>query len=119
VAIRTTPTSRGGVEIAEHRVVAVAAQLERVAIAGHAEHPGDAVGEERLERCGDQDTATKIAKYANPYLLHMPLPGMDHLPSFAFMSSPAEIPRGPVYEFMLQHAVALESPFDLVRSSGP
>ena len=64
----------------------------------------------------DQVTANKIAKYANPYLLHLPLPGVEHLPSYAFMSSPAEIPAGAVHEFLLQHAVELEAPGELVRT---
>jgi hypothetical protein len=63
-----------------------------------------------------QETATSIAKYANPYLLHMPLPGMTHLPSFAFMSSPAEIERGALYEFVLNHVVEVERPDELFRT---
>jgi hypothetical protein len=63
----------------------------------------------------DQVTATSIAKFANPYLLHMPLPGMRDLPSYAFAGSPAETPRGPVYEFVLQHVVELDDPCDLSR----
>ena len=63
----------------------------------------------------DQVTATAIAKYANPYLLHMPLPGMRDLPSYAFAGSPAETPRGQVYEFVLQHVVELDHPCDLSR----
>jgi len=64
----------------------------------------------------DQETATKIVKLANPYLLHMPLPGMRDLPSFAFMSSPAEIERGPLYEFVLHHVVAVDRPDELCRT---
>jgi len=73
------------------------------------------VGVVLIATADEQALATKIAKYANPYLLHMPLPTMDHLPTFAFMSSPAEIPRGPIYEFVLQHAVALDTSLELVR----
>lgn len=64
----------------------------------------------------DQQTATRVVKLANPYLLHMPLPHMEHLPSFAFMASPAEIERGPLYEFLLNHVVHLDSPTDLSRT---
>ena len=63
----------------------------------------------------DQVSATAIAKYANPYLLHMPRPWMRDLPSFAFAGSPAETPRGPVYEFVLQHVVELDDELDLAR----
>lgn len=45
----------------------------------------------------------------------MPLPSMDHIPSYAFLSSPAEIPRGATYEFVLPHAVELDAPDELVR----
>ena len=45
----------------------------------------------------------------------MPLPGMRDLPSFAFAGSPAETPRGPVYEFVLHHVVELDDPCDLSR----
>ena len=58
-----------------------------------------------------------IAKTANPLLLHLPLPGMDHLPSFAFATSPAEIERGPSYEFVLNHTLEMERPADLFRVS--
>jgi acyclic terpene utilization AtuA family protein len=64
----------------------------------------------------DQSTATQIAKFANPLLLHAPLPGDTALPSFAFLSSPAEIERGEVYEFLLQHAVDVSTPTELFRT---
>ena len=67
-------------------------------------------------RAADQATATAIAKIANPYLLHLPLPAMTHLPSFAFAMSPAEIERGPVYEFVLNHAVDVADPQELLRT---
>lgn len=70
--------------------------------------PPREVGAVLVVTAADQATATKVVKLANPYLLHMPLPDMDHLPSFAFLSSPAEIERGPLYEFLLQHVVAAE-----------
>ena len=66
-------------------------------------------------RAGSQQTATAIAKTANPLLLHMPLPGMDHLPSFAFATSPAEIDRGPSYEFVLNHVLELDNGTDPFR----
>jgi Acyclic terpene utilisation family protein AtuA len=66
-------------------------------------------------RASSQQTATAIAKTANPLLLHLPLPGMNHLPSFAFATSPAEIERGPSYEFALNHVLELEHGTDLFR----
>jgi hypothetical protein len=67
-------------------------------------------------RAASQATATSIAKIANPLLLHLPLPGMDHMPSFAFATSPAEIERGAVYEFVLHHAVDVDTPHELFRT---
>ncbi|HEX7131697.1 MAG TPA: acyclic terpene utilization AtuA family protein [Iamia sp.] len=78
--------------------------------------PPREVGALLIATAGDQATATKVVKLANPYLLHMPLPGMDHLPSFAFMSSPADIERGALYEFLLQHVVAVDRPDELFRT---
>jgi hypothetical protein len=46
----------------------------------------------------------------------MPLPGQRHLPTFAFLTSPAETERGAVYEFVLQHVVEVDSGTDLVRT---
>lgn len=68
-------------------------------------------------RARDQATATAIAKTANVLLLHMPLPGMKHLPSFAFATSPAEIERGAVYEFGLNHVIEIDDAAELVRTS--
>jgi hypothetical protein len=78
--------------------------------------PPREVGAVLIATAADQVTATKVTKLANPYLLHMPLPGMDHLPSFAFMSSPADIERGALYEFLLQHVVAVDRPDELFRT---
>jgi hypothetical protein len=79
--------------------------------------PPREVGALLLVTAQDQATATRVVKLANPYLLHMPLPEMQHLPSFAFMASPAEIERGPLYEFLLQHVVHLEAPDELSRTT--
>lgn len=67
-------------------------------------------------RAGDQATATSIAKIANPLLLHLDLPGTTELPSFAFLTSPAEVERGLSYEFLLQHAVSVADESDLFRT---
>ena len=56
-----------------------------------------------------------MAKVFNPLLLHHPVNQNEQLPSFAFPFSPAEIERGLIYEFRLNHTVELETPLDLVR----
>jgi hypothetical protein len=64
-----------------------------------------------------QSLATRIAKTCNPYFFHFPLkPGVE-LPSYGFPFSPAEIERGRVYEFKLNHIVETESPMELVRTA--
>ena len=63
-----------------------------------------------------QDLANRMAKACNPYFFHMPLrPGIE-LPSYAFPFSPAEIPRGQVYEFLLNHVVHTQNGFELIRT---
>jgi hypothetical protein len=79
--------------------------------------PPREVGATLVVTAEDQATAHKIAKYANPYLLHMPLPSMTHLPSYAFMSSPAEYDRGAAYEFVLNHAIDVSTPTELVDTT--
>jgi hypothetical protein len=80
------------------------------------QRPPREVGAVLIATAHDQATAHKIAQYANPFLLHMPLPGMSNLPSYAFMSSPAEIDRGPIYEFVLNHIVDVETPTELTTT---
>jgi hypothetical protein len=67
-------------------------------------------------RAATQETATAIAKTANPMLLHLPLPGMEHLPSYAFATSPPELERGPSYEFVLNHVLELGHGADPFRT---
>jgi hypothetical protein len=63
-----------------------------------------------------QDLANRMAKACNPYFFHTPLrPGIE-MPSYAFPFTPAEIPRGQVYEFVLNHVVYTSDGFELVRS---
>ena len=63
-----------------------------------------------------QEIATQIAKTCNPYFFHMPIEMNAELPSYAFPFSPAEIERGQVYEFRLNHVVAIDDPLALVRT---
>jgi hypothetical protein len=63
-----------------------------------------------------QRIATQIAKTCNPWLFHLPLDEGDPMPSYAFPFSPAEIERGQVFEFRLNHVVAVDDPAQLVRT---
>lgn len=62
-----------------------------------------------------QEMATQIAKACNPYFFHFPIDLEKELPSHGFAFSPADIERGPVYEFKLNHVVELDDPMKLVR----
>ena len=62
-----------------------------------------------------QELATKVAKVYNPYLLHFPVKMDEQLPSYAFPFSPAEIERGPIYEFRLYHVLELDRPLEAVK----
>ncbi|MEU8378807.1 acyclic terpene utilization AtuA family protein [Streptosporangium sp. NPDC048865] len=77
--------------------------------------PPREVGVMMLVHAPDQATATAIAKIANPLMLHLPTPDMDHLPSLAFATSPAESERGPVYRFVLNHVVDVDEPTEMFR----
>jgi len=57
-----------------------------------------------------QGLANEIGRILNPYLLHHPLTKEEEQPTFAFPFSPAEIDRGPVYEFCLNHVMLLDDP---------
>lgn len=60
-----------------------------------------------------QARATEIAKLLNPALLHLPLTSDEPMPTFAFPFSPAEIERGPLYEFCLNHVLELDDPMQV------
>ena len=62
-----------------------------------------------------QALATEIGKMVNPYLLHHPLTAEEEMPTFAFPFSPAEIPRGPLFEFCLNHVMVLDNPMEAFR----
>jgi len=63
----------------------------------------------------DQATANEIGKLMNPYLLHHPLTRDEEQPTFSFPFSPAEIDRGPAYEFCLNHVMRLDDPMQAFR----
>uniref|UniRef100_UPI003568F9D0 acyclic terpene utilization AtuA family protein n=1 Tax=Phaeovulum sp. TaxID=2934796 RepID=UPI003568F9D0 len=63
--------------------------------------------------------AAEIAKMVNPYLLHHALEEDEPMPTFAFPFSPAEMNRGALYEFCLNHVLQVSdpmAPFRLVVS---
>lgn len=63
-----------------------------------------------------QAMATQIARACNPYFFHFPINLDQELPSYAFPFSPADIERGPVYEFKLNHVIEVDDPMELVRT---
>jgi hypothetical protein len=63
-----------------------------------------------------QELATEAARVSNPLFFHFPVREGSELPSYAFPFSPAEIERGQVFEFHLNHVVHTASPFELVRT---
>ncbi|MEU3983243.1 acyclic terpene utilization AtuA family protein [Streptomyces sp. NPDC026672] len=78
--------------------------------------PPREVGVMLLVNAPTQALATAVAKVANPLMLHLPLPEMQYLPSFAFATSPAETERGAAYEFALHHVVEVDSPTGMFRT---
>ena len=59
--------------------------------------------------------AAEIGKILNPYLLHHALTEDEPMPTFAFPFSPAEMPRGALYEFCLHHVLSLDDPMSAFR----
>jgi hypothetical protein len=59
-----------------------------------------------------QAMASEVGKLLNPYLLHHPLTLEEEQPTFAFPFSPAEIDRGAIYEFCLNHVMRLDDPME-------
>lgn len=62
-----------------------------------------------------QAQADEAAKMLNPYLLHHALSRAEPMPTFAFPFSPAEMSRGPLYEFCLHHVLHLDDPMAAFR----
>lgn len=63
-----------------------------------------------------QEQANKVAKLLNTTFFHLPLrPGIE-MPSYAFPFTPAEVPRGQLYRFMLHHVVAVRDGLELVET---
>ncbi len=84
--------------------------------------PGDAiapreVGVMFVVTAETQALATGMAKACNPYFFHFPLRPAQEMPSYAFPFTPAEIERGQVYEFKLNHVVEVADGHELVRTA--
>ena len=59
--------------------------------------------------------ADEIGRMINPFVLHYPLTEDEELPTFAFPYSPAQSDRGAIYEFCLNHVMALDDPMAAFR----
>lgn len=64
-----------------------------------------------------QELATQIAKACNAYFFHYPISMDKELPSYGFAFTPADVERGQVYEFKLNHVVQVDDPMELVRTA--
>jgi hypothetical protein len=69
-----------------------------------------------IATAADQATATELAKFASPVLLHAPLPDQLAMPTYALFGSPVETERGQIHEFVLNHVVDVDDPCELFRT---
>jgi hypothetical protein len=90
------------------------------AVSGDKPPPGTPVPREIgmlfVATADSQEMASQIAKACNAYFFHFPAVLDEELPSYGFAFSPADIDRGPVYEFLLNHVVRVDDPMALVRT---
>ncbi|WP_054301370.1 acyclic terpene utilization AtuA family protein [Gemmobacter sp. LW-1] len=68
------------------------------------------VGVLGIVTCPTEAQAAEAGKMLNPYLLHHALTEDEPMPTFAFPFSPAEMQRGALYEFCLNHVMRLDDP---------
>lgn len=80
-----------------------------------AAHPPREIGVMAIVTAATQALATDIARMLNPLLLHHPLSEKEEMPTFSFPFSPAEIERGTAFEFVFNHAMALDDPMEAFR----
>jgi hypothetical protein len=78
--------------------------------------PPHEVGVMFVVTAATQCLANRMAKACNPVFFHMPLTAGIELPSYAFPFTPAEIERGQLFEFKLNHVVATADGHELVRT---
>ena len=76
---------------------------------------GGEVGVMGIVTAQSEAASHEVAKILNPYLLHHPLTEQEEMPTFAFPFSPAEMVRGEIYEFCLNHVLELNDPMDAFR----
>lgn len=91
----------------EFRLIGKNAALGTIDQPAHNPHE---IGVMAIVTAPSQERANEVAKIINPYLLHHPLTPHEETPTFAFPFSPAELPRGALYEFCLNHVMILEDP---------
>jgi hypothetical protein len=70
------------------------------------------VGVMGIVTCPTESLAAEAGKMLNPYLLHHALTEDEPMPTFAFPFSPAEMQRGALYEFCLNHVMTLADPME-------
>jgi hypothetical protein len=63
-----------------------------------------------------QELATRMSKTVNPIFFHFPLSPDLPQPSYGFAFTPAEIERGRVYRFLLNHVVETRDGLELTRT---
>ncbi|THD85420.1 acyclic terpene utilization AtuA family protein [Aliigemmobacter aestuarii] len=73
------------------------------------------VGVLGIVTCPTEAQAAEAGKMLNPYLLHHALTENEPMPTFAFPFSPAEMQRGALYEFCLNHVMELDDPMEAFR----
>jgi Acyclic terpene utilisation family protein AtuA len=78
--------------------------------------PPSEVGIMFVATAATQAIATRIAKACNSHFFHFPLRRDVELPSYAFPFSPAEIERGQVFEFRMNHVIHVDDPLAFVRT---
>ncbi len=90
------------------------------AVTGLPNAPGTAlppeVGMLLVATARTQDLANAIAHACNPYFFHFPAVMDKELPSYGFAFSPADVARGQVYEFKLNHVIEMDDWHEFVRT---
>src|SRR5690554_190986 len=78
--------------------------------------PPQEIGMLFIATADTQELANSIAHACNPYFFHYPSVMDKELPSYGFAFTPADVPRGQVYEFKLNHVVETDDWTEFVRT---